>query len=349
MTSDWRVVPIPLGKFSCTRCALAYRDPTLPSGAEFDRDYELYAHPPGGIAERRRQDAYAAWIASIVEPPSRVLDVGCGNGSLLLALRERWAHAELTGCDPSPAGVRFAEAAGLIVWSGTVADQSPERPADLVLSVNVIEHTTDPQAFVRALSRTVTDDGQLVIICPDGARPGVELLIADHLSSFTSDHLEAMLRVAGLTVRTWGRAPRELGPFQMVVASRKADAASSTTSDASELLQARRSYLRAWQQLDASLTSRLPSQVVCFGAGEAAGLLRAYAPGGWARVTVCATDGGGVMFGDRPHIVLADVPKDATVLVGVRPQDQLAVAERLVPRVAHVVTWYDLVPSDDAG
>jgi len=350
MTSDWRIVPTPLGKLSCKNCQLAFRDPALPPAAEFDRNYELYAHPPGGQAERIRQAVYAAWIGGAVNRPKRVLDVGCGNGSLLLALREHWPHTELRGCDLSPASVRFAQAAGLDVWAGGAADVSPDDRVDFVVSVNVLEHTPDPRAFVCGLASAVGVDGQLAIVCPDGATPGVELLIADHLYSFTGGHLEALLGAAGFTVRHWSRAPRELGPFQLVVAARQAAAAEAREFDGDALLDGRLGYLRAWQRLDAVLLARLPPQVVCFGAGEAAALLRAYAPAAWARVDACTTDEGAVgNFGDRRHVPLDEVCAEATVLVGVRPQDQPAIAERLRSRFANVVTWYDLVPSDDAG
>jgi len=346
MASDWHVVPIPLGKRSCTKCHLAFRSQELPPAADFDCNYQLYAHPPGRRAERARQAAYAAWIAGAVKRPERMLDVGCGNGSLLLALREHWPHADLRGCDPSPASVRFAQEAGLDVRAASVTEVAADTRADLVVSVNVVEHTPDPRAFVCALASAVGVDGQLVIVCPDGSRPGVELLIADHLYSLLPAHLEALLGSAAFTVTHCLPAPRELGSFQMIVAERQAVASPVPHPDGDALLAERQAYLRGWQQLDTRLLARIPQQVVCFGAGEAASLLRTYAPSVWARVHACATDEGEgteAMFGDRPHRRLDEVTPGSTVLVGVRPRDQSAIAARLRSRFANVVTWYDLV------
>ena len=343
MTSDWRVARASLGKLSCAGCGLVYRDPRLPAPADFASGYALYAHAAGSPAERTRQSAYAAWIAASVQPPARVVDVGCGNGSLLLALRERWPDAEFAGCDPSPESIRYATAAGLTAWAGTV-ERLPVGPADLVISVNVIEHTSDPRAFIASLRGALAPGGRLVLICPDAARPGVELLIADHLFSFTAQHLATLLSATGLTLEHWSSAPARLGAFQMVVAG--LDGASRgelLAPDLGGLRTAQDSYLNAWAELDAALVSRLPSEVVCFGAGEAAGLLRAYAPRTWALVRACATDDAERgAFGDLPRIPVHDVSVDVTVLIGVRPQDPAPVAERLRATFPRVVTWYDL-------
>jgi hypothetical protein len=93
---------------------------------------------------------------------------------------------------------------------------------------------------------------------------------------------------------------------------------------------------------------------VCFGAGEAAGLLRAYAPRVWSSVRACTADDVPAVasakagesrdtFGDLPLVPLDSVASHETVLVGVRPIDQPRVAARLAARFPRVVTWYDLV------
>jgi hypothetical protein len=106
----------------------------------------------------------------------------------------------------------------------------------------------------------------------------------------------------------------------------------------------RDSYLEQWRQLDDALSARVREPVVCFGVGEAAGLLRAYAPRAWTSVTACTADEVSPgRFGDLPILPLTAVDSNATVLLGVRPDDQQTVAERLRSRFATVVAWYDLV------
>jgi hypothetical protein len=83
---------------------------------------------------------------------------------------------------------------------------------------------------------------------------------------------------------------------------------------------------------------------VCFGAGETAALLRAYAPAVWTAVTACVTDDEiESPFEGVPARRLADLSADDQILLAVRPADQPAVAERLRTSFRRIVTWYDLV------
>jgi SAM-dependent methyltransferase len=375
MTSDWRVVHERLARSMCASCGLIRREQTGSAGASFYASgYGLYAHAPGDARERARQDEYAAWIVTNLDrAPARVLDVGCGNGTLLRALQAHWPGAELFGCDPSADSIASGSGDGVRLWTGTASDLPDDVRADVVVAVNVIEHTEDPMAFLAALRRTLRPDGRLVIVCPDGTEPGLDLLFADHLFSFGRDHLDALFDRAGLDRMASSRAPASLGAFQMSV-GRAADVASQPDRgdrhdidrggrlefdrggrlesdrggrlefDRGGRLQAARDYLDRWRHLDDRLQPRVGSRAVCFGASEAAGLLRAYATRTWASVRACTVDGRSEgIFGTLPLVPLESVGRDETILLGVRPNDQPRLAERLSARFARVVTWYDLV------
>jgi SAM-dependent methyltransferase len=343
VASDGCVIFEPLGKRACTVCGLV-----VASASRALEESALYAHTPGLGPERARQSQYAGWIAAAVDgPPQSILDVGCGNGSLLLALRGFWPGAALLGCDPAPGSVNHGRASGLKLWRGT-ATTLPESAADLVIAVNVIEHTTDPVAFLGDLARAAKPGGSVIVVCPDGGRPDVELLMGDHLFSFTTAHLKQLADRAGLDVRAAGSAPEPLGAFQMIVGCPSASPAHERQlphASVVSTLNARRSaFLDRWAALDERLLSRAPSHVVCFGTGEAATLLRAYAPQLWARVTACTADTLiGTSFYGVPVIALDTVARDTPILVGVRSADQRRVADRLRGRFDSVITWYDFV------
>jgi len=352
MASDLRVLPVPLRKRVCAECGLVSSVTPLPPGL-FEDGYSLYAHSPfAAPREQRRQRLFARWIvgarkrAGQSAPPRSVLDVGCGNASLLLALGEQWPSAVLCGCDPSAEAVAHACAAGCRVWQGTSSSLPTDLEADLVVTVNVIEHAEDPVAFVQDLRKTLTRDGTLVLICPDGARPGVELLIADHAYSFASSHVCEILERAALTPRHLELAPPELGSFAMIIADNHPP--SSTPAVRATAIDAGRvhSYLERWSTLDGRLVSRLgDGGVRCFGVGEAAGLLRAYAPRTWRRVRSCTADDVPVSsrFGIVPVVPLHQLAGDEPLLLGVRPQNQPGLVERLSSRFARVISWHDLI------
>jgi len=345
MTSDWRVIEEPLAWMACDACGLARRRPSRSVDESFYRSgYTLYAHAPGSTVERARQDEYARWIAQATgRRPRRVLDVGCGNGSLLRALRVSWPDAQLLGCDPSRESIAQGYGGDLKLWTGTASNIPSDVTADLVIAVNVIEHTADPVAFLAALRAVLERDGLLVIICPDGGRSGLDLLFADHAFSFGREHIGILMSRAGVLRVGASQAPLSLGAFQMSI-GRWRDAPQTRRIHAPPRTSDLKRYLEQWQQLDARLQTRIEGPVVCFGAGEAAGLLRAYAPQTWSMVRACTTDGRPQgSFGPLPLISLDDIRADETVLVGVRPLDQARVAERLRARFSRVITWYDLV------
>ena len=158
-----------------------------------------------------------------------------------------------------------------------------------------------------------------------------------------------MLARAGLGVRGWAAAPETLGAFQMVMAApdvRPAQTASLDRHD--DIVRGKADYLERWARLDVNLLARLGAgPVTCFGIGETAGLLRAYAPRAWSQVLACTADRlAEASFDGVSVMALTDVPADQALLVGVRPRDQERVAARLRPRFTRVVTWYDFVAPD---
>jgi SAM-dependent methyltransferase len=346
MLSDLRVIEAPLDKHACTGCGLVRRV-SRPGAAIFDSGYSLYDHAPGAPRESARQHAYAEWLSShVTAPPRSILDLGCGNGSLLLALRQRWPGAELRGIDPSPESVARARDAGIDARCGRVGTTAIE-PADLVVSVNVVEHVDDPVAFLRAMAACTRPGGSMLLACPDGGRAWLELLFADHLWSFAASHLARIAAAAGLHLGARSEGPPTLGPFQLVRLGRESTCAMALDPvDAAVLIGAKQRYLQAWATLERDLLQRSGSAtaLACFGTGEAAALLRAYAPAVWRRVKVCVVDDAEQQaFGDVPVIDYRGGALEWPVLLAVKPDAQRPVAERLAKAGCSVIRWDDCI------
>lgn len=98
----------------------------------------------------------------------RLVDIGCGAG--LLAEPMARLGADVTGVDPSPRSIgaarAHAEASGLTIdyRQSTVDELASEGASfDLVLAMEVIEHTLDPDVFVAGLAE-ITRPGGLVVM-----------------------------------------------------------------------------------------------------------------------------------------------------------------------------------------
>lgn len=346
MLSDGTRVAVPLARLACRRCGMA----TLRADSVrrlprrlFGVAYRLNAGPPSAM-EIERQAGYAARVASLVGlVPESVLDVGCGNGALLLALGRIWPAARLGGVEPAPGAAASGRRAGLPI----AANLSPLSRAALVLSVNVIEHTPDPLAFLRRLRAACLGGGRVLVICPDGSEPWLELAMADHRHSLTPAALACLAERAGFAVMA--RQSGTGGGFQAILLrASRARPLNRVTGSATALLTARRHYMAARRSLDARLLARRDPdrRLVCFGVGEAARLLRAYAPRVWQAVTaVTADDLAGADDLGKPVLSIQriDGPSDE-VLLAVRPGAQPALTDRFVAAGGQTLRWDAIVP-----
>ena len=168
--------------------------------------------------------------AELAPAPARVLDVGCGTGTLLRAAALRFPGAELVGVDASAEMVRAAAAAnplpGRIRFIRARAEELPFSDGlfDLVLSTISFHHWGDQGKGLREVARTLA--------------PGGSFLLADHFvlplhraffatrgrrqRFHTRTEIDSMLRDVGLDECEW-RDIHRMGPLLLVagVAARK--------------------------------------------------------------------------------------------------------------------------------
>jgi 2-polyprenyl-3-methyl-5-hydroxy-6-metoxy-1,4-benzoquinol methylase len=195
----------------CRNCRLAYQNPRLRLehiGAYYDDEY--IAHTPFYARAMDKQDRdKAALVQRYMElgQDSEVLDVGCGAGTFLAKVRQRFG-AGVTGVDfkdlsekPSLAGVDFR--------CGLFHEQSfPGRCFDLITMWHFLEHDYDPLRTLQAARDLLAPEGRLLIEVPrlDSRSwklyherwPGLQA--PRHKVLFTRHSLEAMVEAAGLEI-----------------------------------------------------------------------------------------------------------------------------------------------------
>lgn len=129
---------------------------------------------------------------------ARVLDLGCGTGGTMKALR---GLARFTGLDRSPTAARFASRrTGEAVLCG-VATDLPIMAAsvDAVLALDVFEHVPDDGRAVVEVRRVLKPGGALVATVP--CHPALfseHDRALHHVRRYTRDGFLALLRAHGL-------------------------------------------------------------------------------------------------------------------------------------------------------
>ncbi|MDF2381913.1 bifunctional 2-polyprenyl-6-hydroxyphenol methylase/3-demethylubiquinol 3-O-methyltransferase UbiG [Nostoc ellipsosporum NOK] len=98
------------------------------------------------------------------------IDVGCGAGLLAEPLAR--LGATVTGIDAAPENIGAARAhaatTGLAIeYVAGGIEGLPGRTFDLVTSMEVIEHVTDPAAFVAALAGALAEGGLMILSTPN--------------------------------------------------------------------------------------------------------------------------------------------------------------------------------------
>ncbi len=182
----------------CQNCALIALVPQ-PSYQVLDlaypRDYHGYHESTSALVSwyvRRRKRRRARLLASMLPPGGVILDIGCGDGSLLEEVGHQ-GDFRLLGVEFQPQAAEAARDRGVTVWAGELADAriSPGT-VDLAIMEHVIEHVRDPAETSSRINYLLRPGGVIV-----GETPNTDCLDA---------------RLSG---RYWGggHAPRHLHLF----------------------------------------------------------------------------------------------------------------------------------------
>lgn len=214
----------------CSSCGLIYQDPQPVSedlSLRYDEEYFEY--------ERRNEDNFYNLmrlglkdvrfeeLAAALPKQKRFLDIGCATGRLIHALSEEgWSAEGVELCRPSAEFGRKER--NLRIYAGTLEEAGfPNESFHVVHASHLIEHLTDPVAFIREVRRILLPGGYAVLVTPNAAGLQARLYrerwrsaIPDHICLFSMKTLKDLISREGFRVirtKTWGgiatgKAPR---------------------------------------------------------------------------------------------------------------------------------------------
>src|SRR3954469_19456885 len=135
-----------------------YLPPRMDDGRRtiHDGPNEPAPFPPSSIVRRP---------SSAEGPPRRILDAGCGTGTMLGYLAR---FGEAQGIDTDEEAVRFCHMRGITSVSrvDSLPLPFPDNTFDLITALDVIEHIEDDRAMLRELYRITAPGGIFLFSVP---------------------------------------------------------------------------------------------------------------------------------------------------------------------------------------
>lgn len=156
-----------------------------------------------------------SWAMSFIKPGSRVLDIGCGTGSITDTIK-REKNVDIVGLEPNPERAAAARVHGFEVVNAIYSQNIPDQfgKFDYILFLDVIEHLADPSALLIDVAGALKEGGKIIASIPNVAHWTVRLNLlfgkfdykpvgimdATHLRWFTRKSVIRLFEASGYDV-----------------------------------------------------------------------------------------------------------------------------------------------------
>jgi SAM-dependent methyltransferase len=212
----------------CDACEYVFVDPSVPE----ERLLDCYRRSDGhhwptddSVAHWRCYDRKRDVLVRHLGAGRRVLDFGCYDGGFLTYLGdgfERW------GIEPSEAAAERARQAGVKILGPTIEEADPAASStfDGIISIDVMEHLSDPVPVLAGLRGLLKPGGVLVVETGNYDAPAFRKLgplyyyvaIVEHVGFFNRRSIAEAGRRAGLELVDFQKSAHSRRPSSRAMA-----------------------------------------------------------------------------------------------------------------------------------
>lgn len=210
--SDFKITDSQYGTrwtfFSCRECSFVFANPA-PAQNEIGEFYAALAdeeYSQEGEGRGRNFSRILERLRPLLPPGAPLLDVGAASGIFLNLARN--AGYRVAGIEPSAALVADAEKLyGLQLFCGTAEQFKTRDKYGVITLLDVLEHVTDPNAFLTVLNDFLAPGGMLVIVTPDIGSVAARIMggrwwhfRVAHINFFNRSSLDWLLKKHGFEI-----------------------------------------------------------------------------------------------------------------------------------------------------
>ncbi len=178
-------------------------DAALGAGFRPEAFADLAAHEDGSFWFQARNRLILGMVARHAPGFRNMLEIGCGTGFVLRALKARFPAARFTGSEVYSAGLAFAAAR---VPGAELCQMDARRIGhidefDLIGAFDVLEHIEEDREVLAEIERALVPGGILIVTVPQHPwlwSPADDY--ACHARRYARGEMEAKITAAGLTV-----------------------------------------------------------------------------------------------------------------------------------------------------
>ncbi len=211
---DWEYETCgPIDFYKCTCCGLISQKP-LPKldlvPKFYPANYRNYLAIGSGIFSQLKKIKFrkqAQDLSKFFTKSSKILEIGYGNGELLVALKDL-GYDNLYGCDFSSAASEKLSNKGIQVQVANVEKEIPfNKEFDIILLNNVIEHFLDPAAVMKNCYSKLKPGGLLLLFTPNSKAIELSIFgkywaglhVPRHIHLFNQQNLQLMSKKSGFS------------------------------------------------------------------------------------------------------------------------------------------------------